>query len=63
MDNNMFEDRKTLIVHPLEPSGVHDDTYEHLLNVIHQHDAVMAFYYLDEKNKVSIGYVFAMFRR
>lgn len=33
-----------------------DDTFEHILNITSHHDAIMAYYYLDENNKVSIFY-------
>lgn len=33
---------------------IDDDTFDHILQVTSDHDAVMAYYYLDENNKVTI---------
>lgn len=37
---------------------VDDDTFEHILQVTAQHDAVMAYYYMDEDNKVKVTEIF-----
>lgn len=52
LDSHLFKDGETLIVHPLEPVALQEDTYDHLLEVIDHHEAIMAFYYMDESNKV-----------
>lgn len=31
---------------------IDDDTFDHILHVTSDHEAVMAYYYLDENNKV-----------
>lgn len=35
-----------------------DDTFEHILQVTAHHDAVMAYYYMDEDNKVKVTEIF-----
>ncbi|XP_030755609.1 1-acylglycerol-3-phosphate O-acyltransferase Pnpla3-like isoform X1 [Sitophilus oryzae] len=35
-----------------------DDTFDHILQVTSQHDAIMAYYYLDENNKVKVTEIF-----
>ncbi|XP_060531801.1 1-acylglycerol-3-phosphate O-acyltransferase Pnpla3 isoform X1 [Cylas formicarius] len=35
-----------------------DDTFDHILNVTSQHEAIMAYYYLDENNKVKVTEIF-----
>ncbi|ERL93768.1 patatin-like phospholipase domain-containing protein 2 isoform X1 [Dendroctonus ponderosae] len=35
-----------------------DDTFDHILEVTSDHDAVMAYYYLDENNKVKVTEIF-----
>ncbi|KAL1509177.1 hypothetical protein ABEB36_003953 [Hypothenemus hampei] len=35
-----------------------DDTFDHILQVTSDHDAVMAYYYLDENNKVKVTEIF-----
>ncbi|KAK7874450.1 hypothetical protein R5R35_001542 [Gryllus longicercus] len=35
-----------------------NDTFEHILQVTSHHDAVMAFYYMDEDNKVKVTEIF-----
>ncbi|XP_046394009.1 1-acylglycerol-3-phosphate O-acyltransferase Pnpla3-like isoform X3 [Ischnura elegans] len=37
---------------------VDDDTFDHILQVTSHHDAVMAFYYMDENNKVKVTEIF-----
>lgn len=37
---------------------VDDDTFEHILQVTAHHDAVMAYYYMDEDNKVKVTEIF-----
>lgn len=49
----MFKDSETLIVHPVKEAEVGHETYDHLLDVIDHHDAVMKFHYVDVSNKVS----------
>ena len=57
----MYNDcSETLIVHPLKESNsteVMDDTYDHLLNVVHRHDSIMAFYYMNDEDKVRFAYI------
>nr|CAH7734810.1 unnamed protein product [Callosobruchus chinensis] len=35
-----------------------NDTFDHILNVTSQHDTIMAYYYLDENNKVKVTEIF-----
>ncbi|CAG9766070.1 unnamed protein product [Ceutorhynchus assimilis] len=35
-----------------------DDTFDHILQVTSHHDAIMAYYYLDENNKVKVTEIF-----
>uniref|UniRef100_V5GTR4 triacylglycerol lipase n=1 Tax=Anoplophora glabripennis TaxID=217634 RepID=V5GTR4_ANOGL len=35
-----------------------DDTFEHILQVTSQHETIMAYYYLDENNKVKVTEIF-----
>ncbi|CAB0008819.1 unnamed protein product [Nesidiocoris tenuis] len=35
-----------------------DDTYENILHVTSQHDAIMAYYYMDENNKLRVTEIF-----
>lgn len=37
---------------------VDDDTFEHILQVTSQHETIMAYYYLDENNKVKVTEIF-----
>ncbi|XP_017775894.1 PREDICTED: patatin-like phospholipase domain-containing protein 2 isoform X2 [Nicrophorus vespilloides] len=37
---------------------VDDDTFDHILHVTAQHEAIMAYYYLDENNKVKVTEIF-----
>ncbi|XP_071452365.1 1-acylglycerol-3-phosphate O-acyltransferase Pnpla3-like [Hetaerina americana] len=37
---------------------VDDDTFDHILQVTSHHDALMAFYYMDENNKVKVTEIF-----
>ncbi|XP_063233395.1 patanin-like phospholipase domain-containing protein atgl-1 isoform X2 [Bacillus rossius redtenbacheri] len=39
-------------------SPVEDDTFDHILQVTSHHDAVMAYYYTDEDNKVKVTEIF-----
>lgn len=35
-----------------------NDTFEHILQVTSQHETIMAYYYLDENNKVKVTEIF-----
>ncbi|XP_066141434.1 1-acylglycerol-3-phosphate O-acyltransferase Pnpla3-like isoform X2 [Euwallacea fornicatus] len=37
---------------------IDDDTFDHILHVTSDHEAVMAYYYLDENNKVKVTEIF-----
>ncbi|KAB7503372.1 Patatin-like phospholipase domain-containing protein 2, partial [Armadillidium nasatum] len=37
-----------------------DDTFEQILNVTNQHDAVMAYYYMDDNNEMKVTEIFDM---
>lgn len=37
-----------------------DDTFEQILKVTNYHDAIMAYYYLDEHNKVFFAHISSM---
>ncbi|CAB3372131.1 Hypothetical predicted protein [Cloeon dipterum] len=41
-----------------DPSAIAEDTFEHILQVTAHNDALMAFYYLDENNKVKVTEIF-----
>lgn len=38
--------------------AIDDDTFDHILQVTAHHDALMAFYYMDENNKVKVTEIF-----
>lgn len=50
--NNIFSRRPSVTVNKSFEPFVDDDTFEHIRRVTAHHDAVMAFYYMDEDNKV-----------
>ncbi|KAG8230280.1 hypothetical protein J437_LFUL009453 [Ladona fulva] len=53
--------RRSSLVPPCVESGVtavDDDTFDHILQVTSHHDALMAFYYMDENNKVKVTEIF-----
>jgi hypothetical protein len=41
-----------------EATAIAEDTFEHILQVTAHNDALMAFYYLDENNKVKVTEIF-----
>lgn len=53
--NKILSRRPSLSVHKLSEPFVDDDTFEHIWRVTAHHEAVMAFYYMDEDNKVIIN--------
>lgn len=50
--NKILSRHGSFSVSRAETSNVDDDTFEHILQVTAQHEAVMAYYYMDENNKV-----------
>ena len=45
---------QAVTVSPIDSPVVDDDTFEHILQVTAQHDAIMAYYYMDDDDNVSI---------
>ncbi|XP_075235220.1 brummer [Lycorma delicatula] len=41
-----------------EPETLDDDTFENILQVTSRHEALMAFYYMDDNNKVKVTEIF-----
>lgn len=62
--NFKFEDSESDRVVPSRRNSlaskieIGDDTFENILQVTSHHDAVMAFYYMDENNKVKVTEIF-----
>nr|CAD7598163.1 unnamed protein product [Timema genevievae] len=49
---------QTLALTGADTTLVEDDTFEHILQVTSHHDAVMAYFYTDENNKVKVTEIF-----
>lgn len=56
--NRVVSRTPSLTVSKSSDQIVDDDTFEHILQVTAQHDAVMAYYYMDEDNKVKVTEIF-----
>lgn len=47
------KDDKGKVIYP-SGADVSEDTYEHILDVVDHHDSLMAYYYMDDQNKVKV---------
>ncbi|XP_034246089.1 1-acylglycerol-3-phosphate O-acyltransferase Pnpla3 isoform X1 [Thrips palmi] len=56
--NKILSRHGSFSVSRAETSNVDDDTFEHILQVTAQHEAIMAYYYMDENNKVKVTEIF-----
>ncbi|XP_052120170.1 1-acylglycerol-3-phosphate O-acyltransferase Pnpla3 [Frankliniella occidentalis] len=56
--NKILSRHGSFSVNRAETSNVDDDTFEHILQVTAQHEAVMAYYYMDENNKVKVTEIY-----
>ncbi|KAJ8922499.1 hypothetical protein NQ315_007529 [Exocentrus adspersus] len=53
-----FKTKEILQRKPSRSDTMDDDTFEHILQVTSQHETIMAYYYLDENNKVKVTEIF-----
>ncbi|KAL0273132.1 UNVERIFIED_CONTAM: hypothetical protein PYX00_005879 [Menopon gallinae] len=57
LGNKILSRRSSVVIHKSENENV-EETFDQILKVTSHHDAVLAFYYLDEDNKVKVTEIF-----
>ncbi|XP_065199881.1 patatin-like phospholipase domain-containing protein 2 [Planococcus citri] len=54
MESDAAKNEESFVINPTEMTTVHDDAYDNLIETIDHHESLMAFYYMDDSDKMNV---------